>query len=101
MVRSAVQTRGRRDLTDQIALLDVAPARRRARYDIILTDAFEWLAAAPRRSIHAVVTDPPYGLLEYSPQELAKLKRGRGGVWRIPPSFDGCRRRPFRCRLSA
>lgn len=95
MVRSAVQTRGHRDLTDQIALFHVASTRRRARYDIILTDAFEWLAAASRQSIHAVVTDPPYGLLEYSPQELAKLKHGRGGVWRIPPSFDGCQRRPL------
>ncbi|MFH1110281.1 MAG: site-specific DNA-methyltransferase [Planctomycetota bacterium] len=95
MVRSAVQTRGGRELTDQLALFHVAPARRRAPYDIILTDAFDWLAAASRRSIHAVVTDPPYGLLEYSPQELAKLKRGRGGVWRIPPSFDGCQRRPL------
>lgn len=95
MVRSAIQTRGGRELTDQLALFHVAPPPRRAPYDIILTDAFAWLAAAPRRSIHAVVTDPPYGLLEYSPQELAKLKRGRGGVWRIPPSFDGCRRRPL------
>jgi site-specific DNA-methyltransferase (adenine-specific) len=64
-------------------------------YQIHCADAFEWLASAKRRSIHAVVTDPPYGLLEYSPQELEKLKNGRGGVWRIPPSFDGCRRRPL------
>jgi DNA modification methylase len=42
-----------------------------------------------------VVTDPPYGLIEYTPRQLEKLKRGRGGVWRIPPSFDGCRRRPL------
>ncbi len=64
-------------------------------YQIVCTDAFEWLASAKRRSIHAVVTDPPYGLLEYSPRELEKLKDGRGGVWRIPPSFDGYRRRPL------
>jgi len=64
-------------------------------YQIHCTDAFEWLASAKRPSIHAVVTDPPYGLLEYSPRELEKLKNGRGGVWRIPPSFDGCRRRPL------
>ena len=48
-----------------------------------------------RRSIHAVVTDPPYGLVEYQPTELAKMKKGRGGVWRIPPSFDGCQRGPL------
>jgi site-specific DNA-methyltransferase (adenine-specific) len=58
-------------------------------------DAFEWLAKQPANSIHAVVTDPPYGLLEYTPKELGKMKRGRGGVWRIPPAFDGARRRPL------
>jgi site-specific DNA-methyltransferase (adenine-specific) len=46
-------------------------------------------------SIQAVVTDPPYGLREYSPEEKEKLRNGHGGVWRIPPSFDGCRRRPL------
>jgi site-specific DNA-methyltransferase (adenine-specific) len=42
-----------------------------------------------------VVTDPPYGLLEYTPQDLEKMKNGKGGVWRIPPSFDGCKRSPL------
>jgi site-specific DNA-methyltransferase (adenine-specific) len=46
-------------------------------------------------SIHAVVTDPPYGLIEYSDREQAKLRAGRGGVWRIPPSFDGHQRSPL------
>lgn len=64
-------------------------------YALVHTDAFTWLASAPRRSIHAVVTDPPYGLVEYRPVELAKRKAGRGGVWRIPPAFDGCRRNPL------
>lgn len=63
-------------------------------YTIYCVDAFEWLAAAPDNSLHAVITDPPYGLLEYTERELTKLKAGRGGVWRIPPSFDGHRRRP-------
>jgi site-specific DNA-methyltransferase (adenine-specific) len=40
-----------------------------------------------------VVTDPPYGLVEYAPEQQRKLRAGRGGVWRIPPSFDGARRR--------
>ena len=64
-------------------------------YEILLTDAFEWLARAKPNSIHAVVTDPPYGLIEYTPRELDKMRRGRGGVWRIPPSFDGCQRKPL------
>lgn len=66
------------------------------RYYVILNDdAFEWLRHAPRHSIHAVVTDPPYGLVEYTNKELEKLENGRGGVWRIPPSFDGCARMPL------
>jgi DNA modification methylase len=64
-------------------------------YEICHIDAFEWLQSAKANSIHAVVTDPPYGLLEYTPAELQKLKKGRGGVWRIPPAFDGCKRRPL------
>src|SRR5205823_5063091 len=46
-------------------------------------------------SIQAIVTDPPYGLKEYTPEEKAKLRNGHGGVWRIPPSFDGCKRSPL------
>jgi len=64
-------------------------------YEIHRVDAFAWLAKAKPDSIHAVVTDPPYGLLEYTPKELEKRKNGNGGVWRIPPSFDGCQRSPL------
>lgn len=64
-------------------------------FELVRADAFEWLRTAKRNSLHAVVTDPPYGLVEYTPGELAKLKKGRGGVWRIPPSFDGCQRSPL------
>jgi site-specific DNA-methyltransferase (adenine-specific) len=58
-------------------------------------DCFSWLARQPERSIHAVVTDPPYGLVEYTAKEQEKLRAGRGGVWRIPPSFDGHQRAPL------
>jgi site-specific DNA-methyltransferase (adenine-specific) len=34
-------------------------------------------------------------LVEYSDQEQEKLRKGRGGVWRIPPSFDGNKRAPL------
>jgi len=64
-------------------------------YRCVLGDAFEWMAARAANSIQAIVTDPPYGLKEYSDVETAKLRQGRGGVWRIPPSFDGCRRNPL------
>lgn len=63
-------------------------------YRLFQVDALEWLLEAERTSIHGVVTDPPYGLLEYKREQLEKMKNGQGGVWRIPPSFDGCRRRP-------
>lgn len=58
-------------------------------------NCLDWLAEAPDRSVHAVVTDPPYGLVEYTAREQAKLRAGRGGVWRIPPAFDGANRSPL------
>jgi site-specific DNA-methyltransferase (adenine-specific) len=60
-----------------------------------LADAIQWLTELPPNSIHAVVTDPPYGMIEYEEKHHTKLKSGRGGVWRIPPSFDGANRRPL------
>ena len=65
------------------------------RATLIEADCFAWLEARDAESIHAVVTDPPYGLVEYSDHEQAKLRAGKGGVWRIPPSFDGHKRSPL------
>jgi site-specific DNA-methyltransferase (adenine-specific) len=58
-------------------------------------DSLEWLAAQPPSSLHAIVTDPPYGLIEFTEKEQAKLRAGRGGVWRIPPKLNGIERRPL------
>lgn len=58
-------------------------------------DCFDWLLRREVNSVHAVVTDPPYGLHEYSEEQLEKLRNGKGGVWRIPPAFDGVRRSPL------
>lgn len=58
-------------------------------------DCLVWLARQPHNSIQAVVTDPPYGLHEYSQEQQQKLRAGKGGVWRIPPSFDGHQRSPL------
>jgi len=33
-------------------------------------------------------------LVEYQKEQLEKRKNGKGGIWRIPPSFDGCVRAP-------
>lgn len=62
---------------------------------LVRADCFDWLRSRPATSLHAVVTDPPYGLIEYSDSEQAKLRHGKGGVWRIPPSFDGAKRTPL------
>jgi len=58
-------------------------------------DALRWIGDAPENSVHAIVTDPPYGLVEYQEKDHSKLKAGRGGVWRLPPSWDGAKRRPL------
>jgi DNA modification methylase len=79
----------------QLRSLKVATESGFGSYELFHADAFDWLLSAEPRSIHAVVTDPPYGVLEYTPAELSKLRRGRGGVWRIPPSFDGAKRHPL------
>jgi len=64
-------------------------------YSLHLADCMEWMESRPANSVHAIVTDPPYGLKEYTHVEKEKLRKGRGGVWRIPPSFDGCTRSPL------
>ncbi len=58
-------------------------------------DCLAWLERRQKESIHAVVTDPPYGLHEYTAEQQRKLRAGKGGVWRIPPSFDGHTRSPL------
>lgn len=62
---------------------------------LVHADCFDWIESQRHDSIHAVVTDPPYGLHEYSPEQQRKLRSGKGGVWRIPPSFDGNKRSPL------
>jgi len=92
---SRVSKRCKRESSDTGLLFDLRTTSALAPYEIANVDAFEWIAEAKSASIHAVVTDPPYGLIEYTPEQLRKLRTGRGGVWRIPPSFDGCQRKPL------
>lgn len=67
-----------------------------ANYKIFHADCRDWLYACVPNSIHAVCTDPPYGLIEFSEKEVSKLRHGnRGGIWRIPPSIGGHRRDPL------
>ena len=62
---------------------------------LILGDCLAWLKRREPNSITAVVTDPPYGVDEYTASHQEKLRAGKGGVWRIPPSFDGHQRSPL------
>ena len=57
-------------------------------------DCIRWLREQPKNSFQAVVTDPPYGMLEYTPDQMKKLRAGRGGVWRIPSAIGGHKRAP-------
>jgi hypothetical protein len=57
-----------------------------------LADCFVRLKARPPRSIQAVVTDLPNGVLEFKAVEMHKLRHGVGGVWRSPTQMNGHRR---------
>ncbi|HAU37528.1 MAG TPA: DNA methylase [Phycisphaerales bacterium] len=87
-------------LSSPVEPLEVPARRLKANFEfggarLYHADCFEWLAVRAPSSIEAVVTDPPYGLVEYSQKEQEKLRSGQGGVWRIPPSFDGHQRSPL------
>lgn len=58
-------------------------------------DCFHWLRGQPAVSIHGVCTDPPFGIVEFLPHEMAKLRSGKGGVWRLPPTIGGSQRAPL------
>ena len=63
-------------------------------YTLHLENCIDWMDRQPTQCVHAIVTDPPYGVREYTTGEKKKLRKGRGGVWRIPPAYDGCERSP-------
>lgn len=58
-------------------------------YQVIHADCFEWMKCQRENTVTAIVTDPPYGVKEYSADELKKRRSGKGGIWRLPQSFDG------------
>src|SRR2546425_7611016 len=64
-------------------------------YQIFQADCFAWLLDCKPHSLHAVCADPPYGLVEFTEKEVSKLRAGRGGVWRLPPTIGGSRRDPL------
>lgn len=85
----------RRDIPSEPPRRAFEPTLTHGRAVLYQADCFEWLAAQEPCSVHAVVTDPPYGLVEYTEKEQVKLRNGKGGIWRIPPSFDGHARSPL------
>ena len=46
-----------------------------------MADCLAWMDQQPANSVHAIVTDPPYGLKEYTAPEKQKLRRGKGAVY--------------------
>jgi hypothetical protein len=64
-------------------------------YTLHHADCFEWLTAAPGNSLQGCLTDPPFGVVEFAPTEIAKMRAGSGGVWRIPPKIGGSERDPL------
>jgi site-specific DNA-methyltransferase (adenine-specific) len=65
-------------------------------YDLIHGNSFEILEEEfPDNHFHAVVTDPPYGVIEFAEENVEKMRDGVGGVWRIPPELDGNERKPL------
>lgn len=74
---------------------DTSPAYTYGNATLVQMNCLDWIKGRDNESVHAVVTDPPYGLFEYTPEQQAKLRNGKGGVWRIPPAFDGSKRSPL------
>lgn len=75
-------------------------------YELINANSFNELESWPAATdpdadwddgggVHAIVTDPPYGVIEFMEENVDKMREGSGGVWRIPPELDGNRRNPL------
>jgi site-specific DNA-methyltransferase (adenine-specific) len=67
---------------------------RNSHYTIHNADSLHWLLSQRANSFQAVVTDPPFGAAEYTAEELNKRRKGHGGIWRLPNTFDGAKRQP-------
>ncbi len=77
------------------SLSTIYETNRMATYELHHADCFSWLRAQPANSFHGVCTDPPFGIVEFLPHEMTKLRNGRGGVWRLPPTIGGSQRAPL------
>jgi site-specific DNA-methyltransferase (adenine-specific) len=82
-------------MPDLLPLMFDYPSAQFGQSYILQADCFEWLNRLPENSLHAIVTDPPYGVKEFEIDQIEKRAHGKGGIWRIPPSFDGHMRAPL------
>jgi site-specific DNA-methyltransferase (adenine-specific) len=57
-------------------------------------DCMSVMQSLSDETIHGIVTDPPYGFKEFELEQIKKLEEGKGGIWRLPPAFDGSVRSP-------
>lgn len=64
-------------------------------YTLYNQSCFDWLREQPINSIQGVCTDPPFGIVEFLPHEMEKMRKGKGGVWRLPPTIGGSKRAPL------
>lgn len=80
-------------MLDSLSTID--ETQRMSEYILHHANSFEWLREQPSNSIHGVCTDPPFGIVEFLPHEMAKLRKGKGGVWRLPPTMGGSQRDPL------
>lgn len=93
-----MENAGTNRVGEVVGLERLAPGYRSeeiGRSRIVHADCFEWLGRLPEMSLNGVVTDPPYGVKEFDLDQIEKRTAGRGGVWRIPPAFDGNVRSPL------
>jgi DNA modification methylase len=60
------------------SLLSVHPNGEKIGKSIIVNaNCFDWLKEIPKNSLHAVITDPPYGVKEYNLEQLEKKIRAK------------------------
>ncbi len=64
-----------------------------APYELVFGDSLKWLERRDANSIHAIVTDPPYGIREFDPAQVDKMRNGNGGVWRVHMKIGGNERK--------
>jgi DNA modification methylase len=83
-------------LRQSAAILSPDPRRPRSGrrlYETHHKDSRVWLREAKSESVHAIVTDPPYGVREFEAEQVEKMRSENGGVWRIRMKIGGSERK--------